>query len=229
MMSKEADRAAMTEMLMRKEPFCFVKFGDGELECISGSTWRNCDGQQYSPELKSALIEAYGFIYDLPNAIMTLWCPDRLRQKASESLNLNGRYFADIDTLLLHDETERLAGFYAALIRDGRKKVFVGPRQMHRATALLGCARHIEVPRPNAFSAYQRVLDEILAEAAEVYLFCAGLASKVWIADLLKANPAATCIDLGSALDPLYFGRTRASQISTEQAKEFFSRVKNAA
>jgi len=130
--------------------------------------------------------------------------------------------------LLLHDRSEALEEFYRALILSNRKKVFVGPAILSGAAELLRCEHHIEAPLRNAFQQYQAVNDSISNANGDVLLFCAGLASKVWIADEATRRPSSTLIDLGSALDPLFIGRTRSiPQPDKAEAQEFFEHALN--
>ncbi len=197
----------------------------------------NCDGQEYTPELSIALVEAFQFLSHRRQTMLTCWCPEYLRSKIKQIVDLDNRAYADHDALLLHNRTQKLAGFYRTLIRDDRKKILVAPSTLHRAIYLLKCDQHIEVPRPNAFSVYKEILKSLLESATEkcIFLFCAGPAAKPWIAELLQTNDLLqtgkeiTCLDLGSALDPLYIGNTRTGQPSRDQAMSFFEEVANAA
>jgi hypothetical protein len=85
----------------------------------------------------------------------------------------------------------------------------------------------IDVHRPQAWSNHERVAAQLAAanEEGTVFLFSAGMSSKVWIGELLKQGKQITCIDLGSALDPLYLGRTRSGQPSKGEALTFFWRA----
>lgn len=88
---------------------------------------------------------------------------------------------------------------------------------------MLCCSRLVEVRLVNAFGRYReirRVLEE--ESSGEVFLFCAGMTSKVWISDLLRKRKTITCLDLGRALDPLFVSQTRSHQLSQKEVRQFF-------
>jgi hypothetical protein len=79
-------------------------------------------------------------------------------------------------------------------------------------------AEHVQVPLVNAFSEYDRVRAELQGKihgAAKniIFVFCASLPAKSWIAELLGFAPNISCIDAGSAFDPLFVGQTRSDQL----------------
>ncbi len=83
------------------------------------------------------------------------------------------------------------------------------------------------MPRPNAFAKRAEIREKLLKlnQDGRIFLFSAGHAAKVWIADLLREGKSITCIDLGSALDPLYLGMTRSGQPDKKAATFFFHRA----
>ena len=54
------------DMLEKKIPFSFVRYGDGEFASILGYPGQNCDGVAYTSALQSALLQTlkYPHIYD---------------------------------------------------------------------------------------------------------------------------------------------------------------------
>ena len=222
-----ADRIFFTELLESRTPFAFTRFGDGEFECMAGNSGRNWDGCDYSPEFMIALIDSFQFLSRQPNVYLAQRCPPRLRSKISEVINLNGNRYYDAEALIFHNITPELGPFYRALIDDPRRKVLVGPQEHYGANKLLGCELQIQVRRPNAFQDRDATRACLIAEHKPdtVFLFCAGMTAKVLIADLLKYGPDITCIDLGSALDPIYIGRTRSDQPARRVVIDFFTRM----
>lgn len=226
-MTREADRFLLAGMLESQRPFVFVKFGDGEFECMAGGAGQNCDGQEYSPDLQRALIESWQFLTGLDNARLTCWCPERIAKRLPAEVSLNGRAYLDHDALLFHEMGPGLEAFYRVLMADRRQKVLVAPTQLAPAATLLGCHRFVEVPRPGAFSCRQEIFRKMTNQDTRkaIFLFCAGPAAKVLIADLIRADQTVTCLDLGSALDPIYIGETRTGQPIAFQARQFFARL----
>lgn len=223
----EEDRKVFISLLESRTRFTFVRFGDAEFECMAGIRGRSRDRQPYGPELAAALTDAFRYLCGRDDVYLAQRCAPKLRERIEAIVPLSGRKYYDADSLLLHYRSFALESFYRVLIQDNRRKIYVAPRQLNRAKPLLKCADRIEVPRPDAFSVYAEVRDKLIAQNQDdtVYLFSAGHAAKVWIADVLKDGKPVTCIDLGSALDPIYIGQTRTGQPTMREAVSFFHRA----
>jgi hypothetical protein len=212
----------LTSELRKRVPFTFVKFGDGELFCMSGRCGQNCDHHPYSRELGDALISAFQYVVHHPQVYIGRWHQRELLAPFERRCGVTPRYVS-YGLLLLTTLAPKLLEFYTALAEDRRRKVLVGPARLSGAQQMLRCSSLVEVPLVNAFGKYReirRVLEE--ESSGEIFLFCAGMTSKVWISDLLRKRKTITCLDLGSALDPLFVGQTRSHQLSQKEARQFF-------
>ena len=130
---------------------------------------------------------------------------------------------ADHD-LLLNRENELSIyhyNFWRSIKQSKRKKFFIGPERLSGVIKFLNIDEFVEVPIRNSFEFIPR----IGVEKDAIYLFSAGMAAKVWIADLLKKCEEITCLDCGSAIDPIFVGRTRTNQLSQEVLKEFYKEL----
>ena len=211
-----------TSLLRRRMPFSFVKFGDGELFCMSGRRGENCDHHPYSRELGDALISAFQYLVHHPQVYIGRWHQRELSAPFERRCGVTPRY-VPYGLLLLTRLAPKLLAFYTALAEDRRPKVLVGPVRLSGAQQMLRCGRMVEVPLVNAFGRYREIRHVLEEESSgEVFLFCAGMTSKVWISDLLRKRKTITCLDLGSALDPLFVGQTRSHQLSEKEARQFF-------
>ena len=204
----------LTERIRQGLPVSFTKCGDGEAAAMSGEVGENCDGHPYSLELGAALRKAFAFLGTLPDIHVIQW-------------NDQERYQA-----LLHHEGQEDIGqtkrFWLTVRDCTRPKVFVGPERLGGAAALLK-AEHVVIPLVNAFGSYTQIRHaltmEMKVEPGTIFVFCAGMPSKSWIAEVLNAYPSASCIDAGSAFDPIFVGNTRTGQLSREQVWELYSDV----
>ena len=192
-------------------PVSFTKCGDGELAAMSGEIGANCDGHLYSPELGVALREAFAFLDTLPDVHVIQW-EDQERYQA-----------------LIHHEGWDLQDtrrFWLTVRDCARPKVFVGPERLGGAAALLK-AEHVVIPLVNAFESNDRICHALLPKAQEgtIFIFCGGMPAKSWIAYLLNACPQISCLDAGSAFDPIFVGNTRTGQLSREQTWALYSDV----
>jgi hypothetical protein len=169
---------------------------------MRGDQGGNCDGHPYTKELADALFGAYeylktkdGFIVDFVDQI-------------------------DYNVLLHRKDTliTELRDFYMAIKNSKRRKVFVGPSKLSGVMNFLDIDVMVVIPEKNSFSYH--FTEE--AEKNTIYLFSAGMPSKGWIAQLMKQNDKITCIDCGSAFDPLFVGQTRTEQATKEEIEKFY-------
>jgi glycosyltransferase involved in cell wall biosynthesis len=170
---------AFKKALIERQPFSFVKLGDGERACMAGETGANCDGQPYSTALALALKQAYEFLVGKVHVV------DFSNQN---SFNL-----------LLHRTGNNLAevkSFWRTIIDLPSRKVFVGPARLRPVADLLK-ASFVEVPVENAFSEYEEIKTRMgyYYKRGSVFIFSAGMTAKLIIADLLKWCADITCID----------------------------------
>jgi glycosyltransferase involved in cell wall biosynthesis len=192
--------------VIAREPFSFVKLGDGERACIDGVKGENCDGHTYSPELARALIQAFAYL--------------------SGSVHVVGFRNQKTFNMLLHRTDNNLLevkSFWDAVSARTGVKVFVGPSRLRQAAELLK-ARFVEVPLKNAFSDFERVKKELFnyCKRDALFVFSTGMMSKILIAELLKVRSDITCIDAGSAFDPLFVGETRTVQAPREVLERLY-------
>lgn len=230
-----SDLRLFTSMLRNKTPFAAVKFNDGEWHAINGRKGSNCDNHPYSPALQAGMIAAYqslnGTAYISDYA--TNHCAFPEIAKSAARLGNPIKQFTLF--AMLHDLphagiysslTPELKAFYQAIRDDDRTKVFIGPKRL-KPEQFLNLDQRIDVPMINAFASIKPVIDRAKAIASSlpgsIYLLTCGFCSCLLADDILKADPTATVLDLGSALDPLLFGKTRKSQEPTALLREFYS------
>ena len=224
------DRVFLTELLLKRHPFGFVRFGDGNFEAMTGLPGAEKDGQEYNSPMCKELIWAWNTLSARENCHLTAWCPDPLRPMLDPYLRWVKSYYFDHGVLLLHEITPEIESFYRALVRDPRKKILVGPAILKKGADLLGCSALVEVPKPNAYSKRDQIVERAFAEYIDdaVYLFCASSMGKILACLLFEAHEQVTCIDLGSALDPICIGNTRNGQADYVTAWRFFKSVRDA-
>lgn len=225
-MSIEEDRILLTELLKKREPFSFVRFGDGDFECMSGIEGQNADGMQYCKAMGDELIEAYNYLQTLDNCYLSAWCPRRLLPLIDCKVRFIKDRYLHHDSLLTHDLSPNLENFYRALVCDSRRKIYVAPKALDGSLKLLKIDIRVDVPSTDLYSKRDEVLNAAFDAYANdcIYLFSATSLGKIVAAKLIENCPAVTCIDLGSALDPVYIGHTRSHQPPQYVAQSFFER-----
>jgi len=210
--------------------FSFTKVGDGEMMCIRGDNGANCDGQSYSKELGSELLEAYRYLAQNKDVSLAGQSDPRWRlidveRKVFEGIKTCFN-FVTYDILLnrLGEDTEKRLSFYKTIKNSKRKKIFLGNNRLIPVNKMLNTDGFIEIPSQNAFKEIGPILNNLksIIEDNCIVLFSAGLISKVLMSKILDMNHNITCIDTGSAFDPLFIGQTRTEQCSIEELKELY-------
>ena len=186
------------------EPFVYVKYGDGEQQCMEAVEGATIDGQSYSFEIDLALRKSYNFLFTLPNLYMAFWRDPKSEVDGGILLHQNPGTRKDLKPL--HD-------FYKAIRDSSKTKVLVGPPKLRRAAEMLK-ANFIEVPEKDAFSKRDEIMGKLRLNPVNggIYLFSCGLLAKVLITDLVRLDPTITCLDTGSSFDPIFGPQTRSQQ-----------------
>jgi SAM-dependent methyltransferase len=217
----------LTTLLAQRQPFTFVKFGDGDLQIMLGLGARNsCDGEEWSPELSEGLRWAWETLHATPNFYLGDYMsgsfrpgdymyPDEYAQICT-GREINWLHF---EALIIHRLSPALLEFYEALVHDERSKVFVGPERLAGAAEMLG-ARHVLAPLATAHDDVERIVAEVDAAPWDIAALSAGRGAKIVEARIARAGK--TVIDAGSAFDPLFVGRTRSQQIDPKVARDYF-------
>ena len=208
------------------QDFTFTKFGDGEIICMlnrytDGDT--NCDKQSYSRELSDGLWEASKFFSRKHQVHIGKWedifaleFDNELRRRRIE---LN---YVPYATLLHIDSNDlnKVKSFYQAVSKR-KDKVYICPEKLNKAQSFLDCDI-INVKENEAFSDYQSIKQQLLSSDYKIFMYSAGLMSKVLIADVLKEKCNTTHLDIGSGLDNVFGGITRSFQVEKEKIKELY-------
>lgn len=205
----------LTSCLQNNFPVSFVKLGDGEKLCMDGESGANCDGHRYTQELADKLKAAFK------------WFEPRARNKDRTVINVVPFEDQPMYNCLLartDNDLDAVKAFWGAVRGSIKDKYFVGPARLKPAAAMLK-AEFVEVPLVNAFEQYSSIRERLLwaAKPGAVFVFCSGMASKCWIKDVLEREATASCLDAGSAFDPLFVGRTRTEQLPMDLLLEHYA------
>tara|TARA_B100001559_G_scaffold201706_1_gene168834 strand:- start:438 stop:1358 length:921 start_codon:yes stop_codon:yes gene_type:complete len=219
-----------TKKMLNNENFTFVKYGDGEILCMIGGKGENCDHHPYSEKLKKELEKSFVKLLRFYDDVYLAEWVDNLVKTRESYINVNGLKpkFADYECFLTLKENlndKKLLNFYTLLKKTKRKKIFVGPKKLKRVTTMLGIDNFVEVPIINAFSDYDRVMDELVhieVNDNNIYILCCSMMSCLICSDLKEINKKITLLDVGSGLDPIFGERTRPKQPSEEECFEYF-------
>ena len=219
-----------TKKMLNNENFTFVKYGDGEILCMIGGKGENCDHHPYSEKLRRELEKSFVKLLRFYDDVYLAEWVDNLVKTRESYININGLKpkFADYECFLTLKENlndKKLLNFYTLLKKTKRKKIFVGPKKLKKVTTMLGIDNFVEVPIINAFSDYDRVMDELVhigVNDNNIYILCCSMMSCLICSDLKEINKKITLLDVGSGLDPIFGERTRPKQPSEEECFEYF-------
>jgi hypothetical protein len=220
--------AVLTEKIRRRERFFYLRYGDGALECMNRVTGQTCDGETYSPELGGELRRAWEvavrgrevYIGDWLSASFdpqTHWT--RYDEFYLASLGNALPKMLHFEALLLMRTSTALVDFYRSVKEDSRRKLFMGPAGNAGAAAMLG-AEFLETPMGDL--RIHALTESLAARTFDVLLYGAGMAGNIPVVRCWERWPERTYVHLGSAMDPLFRGRTRSQQIAPEEARTLF-------
>lgn len=242
-MTPSADESAiiLTNKLRNKEPFVFVKFGDCTLWWMAGKPVQSANGEVYRPGIDKELREAASTLNSLPHVYFgdQLTCSSgpylekeqhQLVRWTPNAWTRDSRW-VHFETLLLHRLTPELLEFYRVLKADPRVKGVISGRRLWDASKMLGeiePGMWFTVDQNNAHIETSETISLVASFEWEILLLAAGHGSKLIAAALASKFPYRTIIELGSALDPLFVGRTRSEQVSTGDAREYFKELTDA-
>jgi hypothetical protein len=230
-----------TAKLKNQEPFTLVKFNDGEWNAMLGKTGSNCDNHPYSDRLKADMLTAYKFLKDRDD----VWISDYITD-----FNAHPEFVPLADKIgypkqtflhfaLLHDLPYKghanslipeLKEFYQAVRNKESFKCLIAPARIgDDATEFLKTTATVVVPLINAYEKISQIEAEVLQvikvvehQKNPIFLLSCGFNSCLLSKLILSMLPSATIIDLGSALDPLCFGKTRKSQLPQSELRNFY-------
>ena len=217
----------LTRLIRWQKPFFFTKYGDGALECIfHRDRGKTCDGEQYTKELGRELLGCWISFAD--KAHIGDWFsmtsgPAYYVDEYLRLVDFARPIWLHFETVLLMRKSQQLLDFYRALKSDSRRKCFMGPEAMRPAAIAFG-AEFVPTPMTNLHAACGGLLHGLKAIQPELLIWGAGMAGHIPVTEYWLAT-GATCVNLGSALDPIYRGKTRQQQLHPIEAKAFLAGV----
>jgi hypothetical protein len=245
-----ADESAviLTNKLKAHEPCVFTKFGDGTLWWMSGNPVQSANGEVYRPGIDAELREAARTLAKLPH----VYLGDQLTCSSGPYLEKEQREFIrwdhaegltpskvpitvseppppdrwlHMETVLIHRLTPELLEFYRVLKADQRKKVMCAGMHLGGVRDLLSFEAFLQSDPANEHTRAWATSHILATWDWDILLLAVGHASKLIAATLASKFPDRTIIELGSALDPLFVGRTRGEQIEPEVARSYFKEL----
>jgi len=200
--------------ITKGDPLAFLRWGDGEWNCVLGRDGENCDGHQYYRSLRLALQavlkkqESYYY---------------GLQPKAAHDMGDEIKIYLDVMRIdisfinadIFHDASTEslLVDFFKAC--EGKNVVLVGPETLTMMRMRFSNLTHIKVPHKNAWLEHAEILkqlEEVLmgADGKTVVLFCCGMMANVLIDELWSGLfGGLIMLNMGSVFDPYCARMTR--------------------
>lgn len=192
-------------------PFSFARYGDGEWSAILNKKGCNCDGHEYFPDMGKRLGD---IVKSKPSYLLGMQA--RARRLMGKEID---NYMKEVrikwmraDVLHFASLNGDLAIFFEAL--KGKTVVIVGPKHLSKLDKFHVCD-FFPVPDKNCWLSYDKVYQTVgsyltATKKHTVVLFAASMMANVLIDDLYKKHGQRhTLLDIGSALDPYAWKKTR--------------------
>lgn len=206
------DYSALVSAIQSGDRIAFVRYSDGEWNCLLGRKGGIPCEHDYAPDLAEALRGALipdpaaGYHVGIMPSLLTpgrWWASDRVIEYCTDRPHLQF-----CSSMIVHNAS--MAGHMGQLFEAlrGVRVAIVGNEAMRAMTPWLGDFRLVEVPPRECWGQRDEIMPRIIAASrqADVVLFCCSIPAKVWIRQAWEADSWASLIDIGSVFDP-YVGR----------------------
>lgn len=227
------------EFLDTDTPFVFAKFGDGELGCMNGAKGCNCDRHPYSEDLSDKLKTSLFGLTSRPNTYIADWNETggglfaTIRNRHINHEKFNPDNLVEYNSLLSNPANfnDELRELYRSIRKCSERKkiIMIVPARLNGVRDYIAPnAELINVPLVNAFSIYDKILSEVLNKVEEdsIVITSCGMMAKSLIWKIVESHPSVTCLDFGSAFDPVMIpNKTRLGQADHNTAKAFFKSI----
>lgn len=212
--SAEKETRWFFEKLEKDEPFCYVRFNDGEMMGIALHNATVARGDQFVDQtLKQALVKAIqhrqknyfigipcSLCYPRYNSVAKQFVREYEHKTSAVSLtNRNWKYFYD--------------NFPAAL--KNKKVLWIGGKDQDPEKLKeygLNIFKTIRIPNKNSWKYYEKIKEiaEEYIEQVEIVCVSLGPTARILCSEWFQLHRDKTFLDLGSILDPVtrgvYFG-----------------------
>jgi hypothetical protein len=202
------DTDEVTRRIKNSEQIVFVKFGDGEMNCMLGYEGSNCDDDPYTPSLRNGLLNSlyYYTSCNNKNIFIGRWHDETIMNRILEAYEFNTPQFTRYHLIMNTNDFFKDNYMYEFLksIQDTkRKKIVFSNEKNKRMKDLFKADTFITVPPRNWYVEYGKYFELIKNEITEncIVFTAAGQGSKVIVANLLMLFPNLTCLDIGSSFD----------------------------
>jgi len=186
----------------------FIKYGDGETSCMLRHQGCNCDGDPYTAELGTGLLNSLKFYSSSNNMNIYIgdWHDNTVINSLLRSHQINSPQFANYH-LIMNDDgafgNDCMYNFLKTIQETPRKKIIISNEKNKKMKELFNANSYVTVPPNNWFVEFEKYFEIVKNEITDncIVFTAAGQGSKVLVAELLKRFPSLTCLDIGSSFD----------------------------
>lgn len=207
----------LTHCVKGKYPVCFLKFGDGEYQCVRGFRGRNCDGDPYNSQLAGGIVESFRYLTQFSSVVIGAWHTKEVLNfwqslVPSRPINWVNYHTIIVDKTDIEDKTtgelNKKMQLFEAIRDSPMRKIIVCNELLQKAEILFNADKTIFIPLRDWFQTQrnhviQKIADQCRMSDKSIIIFAAGMSSKVLIYELYKQFPQNIYLDFGSALDLL--------------------------
>ena len=190
----------LKEMILSGVNFKFARYGDGELNCMTGRQGANCDGHEYFPDLGERLRNS--FSDKVMTGVQPLMITLSNADKFYELIENKGLALYNADVLHNAMIDLQMSTLLEAIDKSGRDVVVIGPA--HLRSFFFAPVSFVGIQDLNCWLMYEETKAELLkkleGKTNAVILLCASMMSEVLIHDLVDIPHA--MIYCGSVFDP---------------------------
>lgn len=222
----------ITQKVSDNENFSYVRYGDAELMCMTGTYHGHTkDKHSYSKELSADLITAFINLCEYDNVYMGRWDRsnhERLLNNLISKYNIQKQF---VSFHILSSEMDYINAyqykFYETIKYSKRKKIFVAHEGLAPMLTFLNTDNMVTIPKINAYDHIQNIKSQCISmyEPNAIYVYCAGMNTKVLIDSTISEYTDTTHIDVGSAFEPFFNTGTRSKHVTSEYLQTYYEQL----
>jgi hypothetical protein len=200
----------ITQCVKDNKPIIFLKFGDGEYNCVFNNYGANCDNDTYTPKLSFDIKKSFKYIVEKTDKTYIGMWQDIKNTKQWEELvnkkvNWVNYHAIIIDNKNNQDNQDKL-DLYKAIKNNKSKKIIVCNELLIKSKYLFDADHIVIVPFNNWFdNQFNEILNQIIQlignDDNHIVITCCGMSAKVLIPALREKFTNGIYLDFGSALD----------------------------
>jgi hypothetical protein len=209
----------ITYCIENKTPVSFLKFGDGEFQCVTGCNGGNCDADPYTKSLSEGIKSSFSYLSQQPNTLFGAWHTPEV-VNFWESIVENSPKWVNYHTLIVdiedlrkrdNGEFDKKMKLLRTIKTSPLPKIIICNELLQKTKLLFGGGEAdvttVFVPLRDWFDTkFNEIFGQIKAECERangqaILIFSAGMGSKVLVYELYKLFPQNIYLDFGSALD----------------------------